>query len=227
MRAWSSYDRSSGTRLGKGSQPICQSTLDNDSTGSSEGDVGTSESNSSNSVLAISPMVSLFTTDETGGTDLDTEEGNLSGVNTDRAPTEAQIMVFDRMAYLREELRKKKIASLDTAIAATRQRQTGQASQLFFSAKEMAANFAPSFQAPAYAIAVFLAEQHQQGKAAKSCQLYRSTIGEIQSGENSHRDPLVAKILREVAREAPPINLAERSVDITSIIVHYKKTVAS
>ncbi|KAL1920719.1 uncharacterized protein VTP21DRAFT_1096 [Calcarisporiella thermophila] len=80
----------------------------------------------------------------------------------------------------------------------------------------------PAFQRPGIGNSSHLVEQHKQGKAAKSCQLYCSAISEIQSGENSYQDSLVVEVHREIAREAPPINLVERPVDISPIIKHFK-----
>ncbi|KAL1916614.1 uncharacterized protein VTP21DRAFT_5318 [Calcarisporiella thermophila] len=189
------------------------------------------EPNNSNSILAISPMVSLFTADETGGSDQDTDEGSSAGNTTDKAPTEDQIMVFDRLAHLREALRKKN-ASPDTEELLLRGKGRLAKHRNYSSAQKKwvawcAANNIPPFQAPASAIAAFLVEQHKQGKAAKSCQLYRLVIGKIQTGGNPYQDPLVVEVHREIAREVPPINLAERPVDISPIIEHFKKTTNS
>ncbi|KAL1914231.1 uncharacterized protein VTP21DRAFT_9654 [Calcarisporiella thermophila] len=114
--------------------------------------------------------------DETGGSDQDTGEGNSSGSNTDKAPTEDQITEL----LLRGKGRLAKHRNYSSA-----------------QKKWCAANNTPPFQAPTLAIAAFLVEQHKEkSQSLINFIVQRSERSNRQRKFQATEKELVDKIIR-------------------------------
>ncbi|KAL1914873.1 uncharacterized protein VTP21DRAFT_7789 [Calcarisporiella thermophila] len=197
-------------------------------TGLTQSVAGTGQADAGDPALAISSLVPPTPTAEHSEASQNSEESDPANHSPNEIPPQDQVVVYDSLAHLGEELRSQGL-SLEAQNVILRDHEKAGKRKSYSSAQKKwfewcKANDVPPFLTPAVAIANFLASQYAQGISADSCHLYRSAIGELQTSHPSHLDSIVARFLRAVDRLAPPLNLAEDPIDITPILEHLRGT---
>ncbi|KAL1922224.1 uncharacterized protein VTP21DRAFT_9763 [Calcarisporiella thermophila] len=208
-QARGSSDRCPNAGLEQRAEPIYQSSVGSDSTGLTQSVAGTGQVDGGDPALAISSLVSPTATAEHSEASQKSEESDPASHSPNETPPQDQVVVFDSLAHLREELRSQGL-SLEAQNVILRDHEGAEKRKSYSSAQKKwfewcKANDVPPFLAPAVAIANFLASQYAQGKSADSCHLYRSAIGELQTSHPSHLDSIVARFLRAVLPVGAPL----------------------